>query len=276
MEKSVSSFNLEKKPLSDARPFFLIGPPRSGTTLMTRILNSHPRILLTNETAIFLQLDANIKKSRLGIKSGILYGKEYCDLWSKHLKENATYLIESYYCKIALEEKKNNLSYWGEKHPHLFVCFDFLSEIYPEAQFLYMIRDPRDTACSIAEMNRWKIREAINAWINIYNKYEDLCANQLDSSLLITVRYEDLIADYKGVSERILKDLGLSGHDKFFEFIDKYKDADAHRIKSTANRKINFMGKSLGRWKHEMSKQDKAFASEKLYESLVKYGYEKK
>ena len=61
--------------LAVAKPLFLIGAPRSGTTMLTRILNSHARILLTNETAVLLQLADIIGKSRIGRKAGMIYGK---------------------------------------------------------------------------------------------------------------------------------------------------------------------------------------------------------
>ena len=59
--------------LAGARPLFLIGSPRSGTTLLAKILNSHPRVLITNETAVFLQLDENIRKSRRGWGWGVIF-----------------------------------------------------------------------------------------------------------------------------------------------------------------------------------------------------------
>ena len=101
--------------LSCARPLFLIGCPRSGTTFTTRLLNSHPRLLLTNESAVFMLLDDIIKKSGKGIASGILYGKDYHTLLSSLMSDNYRRLIESFYSRIAGVEGRAKLDYWGEK-----------------------------------------------------------------------------------------------------------------------------------------------------------------
>jgi hypothetical protein len=61
--------------LAGAEPLFLVGAARSGTTILAKILNSHPKILMTDETAVFLALSGLIEKSREGVSAGLWYGK---------------------------------------------------------------------------------------------------------------------------------------------------------------------------------------------------------
>ena len=107
----------ERNTIAQATPLFPIGIPRSGTTFLAKALNSHPEVLMTNETAVFILLNETIKNSRIGIKAGILYGKQYHNLWAEHLSENAKELIESFYAKICRENNIGRLKYWGDKHP---------------------------------------------------------------------------------------------------------------------------------------------------------------
>ena len=109
-------------PLARATPLFLIGAPRSGTTILARLLNAHGQILLTNESAVFLQLNAIVAKSREGVRSGILFGKAYHELWAAHLRSQVKALVEPFYGRIARQEGKEQPKYWGEKHPHLKDC----------------------------------------------------------------------------------------------------------------------------------------------------------
>ena len=136
--------------LSKAKPLFLIGPPCSGTAALASVLNVHSEILLTDETGVFLQLNELIEKSRVGARAGILFGKAYHHLWADHLRENAKELIEIFYERIAVREDKTTIRYWGEQHPHLSDCLPFVSELYPEATYVYVVRDPRDAVRSIA------------------------------------------------------------------------------------------------------------------------------
>ena len=77
-------------------PLFLIGVPRSGTTLLCRMLNSHPAILVTNETGVCSQLHNLILKSAQGRVAGTSFGKEYYELWSNQLDTAAPQLIRDY------------------------------------------------------------------------------------------------------------------------------------------------------------------------------------
>ena len=165
-------FKSKRSTLSGAQPLFLIGLPRSGTTILANLLNAHSNILMTHETSVFLQLSEIVEKNPLGRSAGFLFGQAYNELWASHIQENSKYLIESYYCKIAEKQNRVTLRYWGDKHPHFDRCLPWLQELYPDATYIYAIRDPRDTVCSIATMNNSSIFESIKEWNRIVNTYE--------------------------------------------------------------------------------------------------------
>ena len=162
----------EQARLAGARPLFLIGAPRSGTTILSNLLNAHAEVLLTNETAVFLQLNAVIEKRGLCALAGIPFGRAYRELWAENLRERSKRLIESYYERIAAHERRESIKYWGEKHPHLHTCLHYVSELYPDAFYIYAVRDPRDVACSIAQMNGVAVGRAVDSCSRFIDVYE--------------------------------------------------------------------------------------------------------
>jgi hypothetical protein len=147
--------------------------PRSGTTFLQRVLDAHPRILLTDETAVFLQLADLVTRSRRGVVEGIYFGKSHGELWAEILRRHEKNLFHEFYAAIAEKENKKNLAYWGDKPPHYCNCMDFLLELYPDAVFLLSLRDPRDVACSLARMNRVPLRQAISDTTVFLSRYLD-------------------------------------------------------------------------------------------------------
>jgi hypothetical protein len=260
--------------LGGATPLFPLGAPRSGTTLLARILNAHPGVLMTNETAVFLLLHENIKKSRQGVQAGILYGKEYHDLWSAHLAENAQRLIESYYEKICRAAGKRDLRYWGEKHPHHNRCLDFIGSLYPAARYVYIVRDPRDTACSIAAMRGTTFRAALETWRHFAGTYEQF-ARALPPERLHCMRYEDLAADYESESRRLFGFLRLDYHRRVARFLAQYRNVDMHTNLGPRAARADFGLTSVGRWRREVGEADQAYAQTLSADYLDRHGYDR-
>lgn len=251
-------------------PLFVIGCPRSGSTLLAKVLNSHPLVLMTNETAVFLMLNEIISKSRQGVAAGMLYGKEHNELWADHLIDNAKSLIESYYHKIIDAEGKTSLKYWGEKHPHNFECLTFITSLYPDARYIYIIRDPRDSACSIRELIGTNHDSAIEGLKFTAEAYEAF-SEQLSDDRLLRVRYEDLVEDYLGRFQRIFQWLGLKCLPEVEQFIAERKNVDAHGMLPDAQ--IDFSLRSVGRWKREFSQDEERYAGLMMGDYMERYGY---
>ena len=260
----------ESAVVQHAKPLFLIGAPRSGTTILTRLLNAHSEILLTNETAVFLQLNDMIAKSDAGVRAGILFGKVYHRLWARHLRGHARQLIETFYEKIAKQESKTDIKYWGEKHPHLNACLPLVSELYPEATYIYAVRDPRDVACSIAEMNGVPVRKALGNWRRFADTYEAF-VESLPPEKLVVVKYEHLVSDYERVLSKLVSALGLGMDDDFRQYISENKDRDSHNPGDSAV--LNYSEKSARRWTRDMSNEDLVHVQSTCSEFLSRYGY---
>lgn len=257
--------------LRDASPLFLIGVPRSGTTILANLINSHSRILMTHETSVFLQLHEIITKNPLGGSAGHLFGKTYKELWSQHVLEHTKLLIESFYCKIAKQQSRGPLSFWGEKHPHFERCLPWLESLYPNSIYIYIVRDPRDTICSIATMNKWSIFDSAKEWHRISSIYEDF-VQSIPSERLELLKYENLVYDYELAICELLECLGLELDDSSRSYIAEYKSKSSHLPGSTQN--IDFAISSVARWQREMTFDEQNFVHSICKPLILKYGYD--
>lgn len=268
------------RPLDGAAPLFLIGPPRSGTTLVSKILDAHPRLLTTNETAVFLQVAQQVRRSRGGApKHGLVYGKQYHRKWADYLDEQAPELIEGFFARLAEEKGKADLLYWGEKHPHFSDCLDFLERHWPTARYVWIVRDPRDSACSIADMRDKPFREALELWKRFVDTYEEFMAG-LPPERLTSIRYEDLVADYEGETRRLLEELGVPWDDAVGDHIARFRDVDAHHLAPGVvqglRRKVqrrDFAETAVARHLRDCSPEDLAFADDVVGAQLDRWGY---
>lgn len=254
--------------LGGASPLFLIGCPRSGTTFTANLLNSHPEVLMTSETAAFMLADDVIGKASNGIKSGIVYGKQYHTLLAEMLAENYRPLLEAYYERIAREQGRTYLSYWGEKHPHMYECIGRVDAAFPDARYIYVVRDPRDSACSIADMGKVAYMDALRNWKAFSDAYEAFVSTVARERIL-TIRYEDIVENYYAAAHRVFTWLDLPVAAQVLEFVHASKGTDAH---ATTVRK-NFAAESRGRWQQKITKEDLAATKALVGEFMDKYGY---
>lgn len=264
--------------LSKALPLFPLGVPRSGTTFLAKLLDAHPQILMTNETAVFLQLNEIIQKSSIGSKAGIIYGKEYNKLWSDYIKSSAAAMITDFYRKIAQEKGKGELNYWGDKHPHHNHCFDFIAELYPGARYIYIVRHPGDVAISIAKMREIPFSKAIKTWESFSSRYEDILSGMTTEQKYF-LRYEDLVMDYEGTTKKMLSWLDLEFSKEISVFLQNYKNVQAHSYKTAdklvhlRRKKQEFANISVGKWMNEISDDDRTLLFELAGGYLRKYSY---
>lgn len=258
--------------LAGARPLFLIGAPRSGTTILSNLLNAHAEVLLTNETAVFLQLNAVVENSRLCARAGVPLVRAHSDLWAGILRERSKRLIESYYERIAARERRESIKYWGEKHPHLHTCLRYVSELYPDAFYIYAVRDPRDVACSIAQMNGVAVGRAVDSCLRFIDVYEPFAASLAPAQVKV-VRYEDLVVDYESVLSDTLRALGLALDEASREYLHSHANRDAHQPGHHLFQDVDFSKTSVERWTRDMSRDEQRYAQMKLNGFMIRHGY---
>ena len=126
---------------------FIGGTPRSGTTLVQRMLGQHPAISAGPEFDLLPIITDLYKCAKAKIKHGRI--TEYVDLGT--LKNIFEKFILSMLSQRALREGKRIIS---EKTPLNVLCFKELNELFPESFFIHIIRDPRDVIVSLKRVKK--------------------------------------------------------------------------------------------------------------------------
>jgi hypothetical protein len=186
-------------------PIFIVGTPRSGTTLLRVLLNRHPELAICDESHYFyyvytrrkafgnlsdpknrkLLIDrylAIYRIRRLGFDHNNLasYLMQYGDSYPNFFKA----LLEYY----ASQLKKSRC---GEKTPHHALFIDVLLEWFPECRLIHLVRDPRGVVASLMRMPWGSKSIATNArsWVHYVRTAERASHNPN----FLRIYYEDLI-----------------------------------------------------------------------------------
>lgn len=267
------------------RPNYLFvgGAPRSGTTLLQNMLDSHPNIAGGPE---FLHLPGIIRlrqAMQVHINRGWLDGycnKEEADSYFK-------LLIDNFLLNMA---KNNKVSYISEKTPANILIFSRLMELYPDARFLQIIRDPRAVVASLMKVGRRAQKKGIQTQLytrhlltaagflkTCYDKGNDFRSQSEDR--VLTIKYETLVQHPKETTHRICDFLNLPWNPKMLQ-PEQHEHAGEKAITNDiwyTSEEYNRspVDEEIEKWKHELSFSQKAilFYLFRDYEALKELGH---
>ena len=214
-------------------PIFIVGAPRSGTTLFQYMLRSHPNISLpTGESHFFIPLfrnttsfgdlneASNIKKVLQAMYRqsahfldtdlhGIRFDIDRLTTEFKQEGRNSiSSLISGVFEKNAQGEEKQR---WGDKTPYYVLHMKIILQMFPNAQFIHLIRDGRDCALSMFERKHdfsvYNTFIAAKYW-EIYVELGQQMGRELSNKIYHEVHYEDLLENPKKIMRNVCKFLG--------------------------------------------------------------------
>ena len=197
------------------QPIFVVGCPRSGTTMLQLMLHAHPRIAIPPETRFLLNVygerrefgDLQVAANRRALARRIVDRQEtrFCDLGldAEDVVERITAgpgtlgsALGTIFQRYAARFGKPR---WGDKRPAYLHNIDILLRLFPDAQFVNIVRDGRDCVASLKEMSwhRKDIYATVAAWARAVDDARR-AARRLGPHQWHEVRYEDLVADPHG------------------------------------------------------------------------------
>jgi tetratricopeptide (TPR) repeat protein len=191
---------------SSAKPVFVVGMPRSGTSLAEQIIASHPAAYGAGELHFWATL---IEKDK-GLTQGIL-------------SEPVRPKVAEEYLRV-LESLSANASRVVDKAP---VNSDFLGLIYsvfPNARVIYMQRDPIDTclSCYFQQfLTGLNFTFDLSDLAHYYREHRRIMAHWravLPPGFILDVPYEELVADQETWSRKMLEFIGLEWDPRCLEF----------------------------------------------------------
>lgn len=212
-------------------PNFIIGTGRCGTTILAQILNAHSRISVPHELQLVFGYSGNGPRlyeyysttevqawqasDFIKVVTNLCphqFSKffDYEDFFNKrkYPENDLSALLFDLYSLIARSKGKD---VFLEQTPWYGQRLDIMTELFPEAKFIHMVRDGRDVALSFARTPWWHDTpgENLERWQHEITKIADDAAQLLSGSRYLEVRYEDFVGDPAVQVTRVLDFLGL-------------------------------------------------------------------
>ncbi len=208
-------------------PIFVVGMPRSGTTLLAALLSAHSQLAIGPETAYFDLVWKPLERGQsLGVWSEV---ERTLVSWFEKpsvalMKLPTAELLEEWHAAWTDGKLSHNLilsrvmeinavrqgkTRWGEKTPGHFLFVPAIKHEYPDAHIVYIIRDPRDIHLSLTKVS-WNTGNAFNHAVQ-WREYQAICQRYRAryGPSLIVIRYEDLVSDPGPVLAGLTEQLGL-------------------------------------------------------------------
>jgi hypothetical protein len=210
----------------------IIGSPRSGTTLLRLMLDSHSELTIPPETG-FLALAPTLRgrgdKLREKFFRAVTNHPQPFPAWPDFeipegdfwaaLTEIVPFTVsEGFRTFYRLYAARLGKSRWGDKTPLYCQELDTIRRVLPEGRFIHIIRDGRDAALSLRGMwfsPGWEIETQAAYW-----RKNILSARRagLGRPDYLEVRYEDLILSTRVVLERICAFVGLTWEESMLTY----------------------------------------------------------
>jgi len=162
------------------------------------------------------------------------------------------------------------------KENYTYLVSEFLLANWPDANFVYMVRDPRDVAASLVKMGTFGgVKQAAQFWQR--DQQESIHAfRQIQSGgRALQIRYEDLVADTPNIAKKLCEHVGV---DYDPGMLDYYKD-DRTQLNAKRNHAWGNIAKpvikdNFGKYKKSLSKADIRYVELMCFEQMEAFGYE--
>jgi len=258
--------------MDEAKQVFILGAPRSGTTFLASLL-ARTRFKAPFETHFIPKYykklteygDLNQFSNFSSLLDDILSERAVMQ-WKLNLKYevfftsfNGHVSYDELVDKLcSMKRNDNGDGCWGEKTPWYLQELGVIYELFPNAKYIYIVRDGRDVALSLLK-KEWgpnNIYACAEYWRTL-NKESPILAELKEKGQLLELRYEDLLDDTEEYVQR------------FYEFLAEPYDRDSlDSLVSTAK------AGNYNKWKENLSDQQIKLFDSVAANTLSRFGYE--
>ena len=200
---------------SDDAPIFIVGLPRSGSTLIEQILASHSQVDGTHELPELPRIIKTINDQRLGGVGYPMalqhYGMELAALGSQYIETTARY--------------RKGAAYFTDKMPNNFAGIGLIAAILPNAKIVNARRHPLDSCMGCFKQLFYKGQSFTYDLVELgeyYLEYERLMAHwhAILPGKVLDIQYEDMVADQENQTRRLIEHCGLPWEDRVLRFYE--------------------------------------------------------
>lgn len=224
------------------KPVFIVGMPRSGTSLVEQILASHPDIHGGGELTFL----SNALRRRLGVNFRVDFAHSVATLENGALRD----ISQEYMRNIRAIAP--NASRVTDKMPSNFMQIGLMNALFPNARIIHCRRDPLDT-CVSCFTTLFKSGQSFSYDLKelgeFYGLYEDLMNywyEVLPPGAIIDVQYENLAHNPENEARRLIDHLGMEWNSECLKFQDTKRPV---RTASMYQVRQPMYQSSIGRWR---------------------------
>jgi len=280
---------------TDPKAVFVVGSPRSGTTLMAGAMSRLPGVWIGKETGFIPRLYAEGCQSvhdwgdrrlealiesvnsylRIGHWARLATVAGARRFWSKTGNVGYSGLVR-YVWSLDEAPDRSTPIVTGDQTPNYVLALPLLEQLFPEALYVHVVRDPRDVVASILPLRFGAESAGVAAsdWNECVAGWW-AAERRIPAERRCEVRYEDLVRAPLATVQVLAAFLGVTGTD--LEIADPSL-ADPHGLAPLASHHERLAepidDRSVGRHRRDLSARDRALVEAITYAGLVTYGYD--
>ena len=271
----------------DSRPFFILGAGRSGTSLLSRMLNQHPNLAVPPESHLYNTFypwlgyygSLAVPQNRATLVADIVASGPLRD-WSPRLRADEVLrhidgdsfgaVVDGVMRAWAAKQGKGR---WGEKTPGHAHYWGPISADFEGVPVIHVVRDGRDVAMSMIEarFGPKSIYSCAMGWREYLHKIEDV-RSRWPRQLFFEVAYEDLLDNTKRVLKEVCDFLG----ERYApEMLGYYHDTSPYPtdVRNRENLSKPVIVENKQKWRSRMSRDEVRVFEAVAGDALVRYGY---
>jgi tetratricopeptide (TPR) repeat protein len=224
---------------AEKTPIFIVGLPRTGTTLVERILSSHSKVESIGET---LQLQETLRRV-----SGIDGAETMtAQVIAAAATQDNGLVAQGYF--DAVRYRFGDRPMFIEKFPENFLFAGFIAKAWPDARLVYLRRNPMDTCFAMYKQSYFRYAYTLENLGRYYIAHARLLQHWRSAlgDRLIEVGYETLVAEPEKETRRLLERLGLEFEPACLQF-ESNPAASATASSVQVREKVH--DRSVNRWR---------------------------
>jgi hypothetical protein len=274
------------------RPLIIGGCPRSGTTLLRTMLQAGPEVAIPRETRFVLEAwqqrrqfgDLRDADNRRRLARWIFMREETqahrlgldADDAVERLVASPPALGSMLTTCFVMFAEQHEKPRWGDKRPLYAARMSAIWDLFPNAHFIHVVRDPRACVASLRTLGWFdgEIAPMAALWEHSI-KSVDGWRSKLAPDQLLDVKYEELVLDAHRTLRQVAEFAGLRGDDDAVEQMLRYQEVEEKRSRrhhSNLARPLN--ASRVSGWKETLEPREIAFIERATRPLMERWSYE--
>jgi hypothetical protein len=238
---------------TNPKPLFLFSLPRSGSTLVQRLLAAHHDIATATEPWILLPYLYTLKNkgiyaeySHWRLREAI---EDFC-LEFPNGKNDYLDEIKEFILNLYAKATKNKEKYFLDKTPRYHLIIEEIINLFPDGKFIILWRNPLAVIASLIETFGRGYWNLYDYQVDLFDGLENLIANyQKYPDRIHAVRYEDIVANPEQECQRMFANLNLSFNAEIVENLDRVQLKGIYGDRTGVKQYQSVSDRSLEKWK---------------------------